>query len=333
MSESQTTTWNRRGVFFFAGCVRCPMAGVGSRGDYESNRVALDNSDTTVTLDRQARRITVDNRVVYPGKSVVADLTFLAEGVHRGGDRSPFAIHLKIFKTGNKFSIDLHRHLRSQEEMIDVEVETFEVVTTDGSRRQVFLDQTIIEGLCKKPGLALRIVKSLMAMRSNIEGVSQDPTAPGFKVADLSLGFGVNKFDWRFSWMMCRAELASLSGDNAELIRRGPVTDMLRDGAWEMKLTIQTDRYLPGVVKRDLFLFGLDELPLLAEARERGLRKGQSLSFRFQRGDGEVGLDGQREPLPGALDVARAYIEFHMLGGLLAEEAERVVAEHQARAG
>jgi hypothetical protein len=304
------------------------MAGVGSRGDFESNRIALDSSDTTVTLDRQAARITVDNRVEYADKSVVADLTFLAEGIHKGGTRSPFAIHLKIFKTGTKFSIDLHRHLRSQEEMVDVEVEPFEVFATDGNQRHVYLDQDKIQRLCKKPGLALRILKSLMAMRSNIKGLRQDPSVPGFKVADLSLGFGTN----RFSWMMCRAELASMSGDNAALIQGGDVNEMLREGAWEMKLTVHTDKYLPEVVKRDLFLFELDERPLLSEARHQGLRKGQSLSFRFNRGDGEVGLDDQSEPLPGALDVARAYIEFHMLGGLLAEEAERVAAEHKASA-
>jgi hypothetical protein len=78
------------------------------------------------------------------------------------------------------------------------------------------------------------------------------------------------------------------------------------------------------VVKRDLFLFGLDELPLLSEVRQRGLRKDQTMSFRFEHGSGEVRLDGRSEPFAGAADVARAYLEFHMLGGLLAESAENV---------
>jgi len=66
--------------------------------------------------------------------------------------------------------------------------------------------------------------------------------------------------------------------------------------------------------------------------RERGLRKGQTLSFRFERGSGEAGLDGRSQPLPGALDVARAYLEFHMLGGLLADQAERAHTHAHARA-
>jgi hypothetical protein len=45
----------------------------------------------------------------------------------------------------------------------------------------------------------------------------------------------------------------------------------------------------------------------------------------FAKGSGEIALDGQVAPLPGALDVARACIEFHMLGGLIAESAEAKV--------
>jgi hypothetical protein len=97
---------------------------------------------------------------------------------------------------------------------------------------------------------------------------------------------------------------------------------MLRDGAWEMKLTALSEKWLPEVVKRDLFLYGLEEVPLLRDVRARGLRKGQTLAFRFSKGSGELALDGETAPLPGALDVARAYIEFHMLGGLIAERVE-----------
>ena len=77
-------------------------------------------------------------------------------------------------------------------------------------------------------------------------------------------------------------------------------------------------------MQRDLFLFGLDELKLLADVRARGLRKGQTMSFRFEKGRGEVVLGGQSEAFPGAMDVARAYLEFHMLGGLLCECADNL---------
>ena len=158
-----------------------------------------------------------------------------------------------------------------------------------------------------------------MAMKDNLEGVKQDPAAPGYKLADLSVGFGA----LGMTYMMARAELASLDGGNAPLIAKGNVPDMLREGAWEMRLTALSEKWLPEVVQRDLFLYGLDEIPLLRDVRARGLKKGQTLAFRLQKGGGEIRLDGETTPLPGAHDVARAYIEFHMLGGLLAEAAER----------
>jgi hypothetical protein len=71
-----------------------------------------------------------------------------------------------------------------------------------------------------------------------------------------------------------------------------------------------------------MFLFGLADIPLLEPLVQHGMKKGQTLAFRLRKDGGEVVLDGVSTPLPAAHDVARAYIEFHMLGGLLAESAE-----------
>ena len=73
---------------------------------------------------------------------------------------------------------------------------------------------------------------------------------------------------------------------------------MLRDGTWEMKLTALSEKWLPEVVQRDLFLYGLEEMPLLREVRARGLRKGQTLAFRFSNGSGEIVLDSEAVAAP-----------------------------------
>ncbi|MBS1120331.1 MAG: hypothetical protein H6Q90_2559 [Deltaproteobacteria bacterium] len=314
----QPSRFNSRGIFFFSGRIQCPLAGIGSRPADASNRLVLDDAMSEVTIDREARRITVRNDHGYAKKTNVADLMFLAEGVTGSGERSPFSIHLKVQKTGHKYGVDLHRHLRNGNPMVRAEYEPYEVVAIDGGKSLVLLDQQRTDQLISKPSIALRIVKAFMAMKDNLEGQQQDPGAPGYRVADLSVGFGALGLDY----MMARAQLVSLDGGNAALIERGSVPDMLREGAWEMKLTALSEKWLPEVVQRDLFLYGIDELPLLAEVRQRGLLKGQTLAFRFDRTGGTVALDDKSTPLPGALDVARAYIEFHMLGGLLAEHAE-----------
>lgn len=309
----------QRGIYFFSGRVTCPLAGIGSRGDDESNRLVLDDADTEVTIDREHGTITVRNDTAYAKKTTVADLMFLADGFAADGSRTPFSIHLKVQKTGHKYGVDLHRHLRNATPIVRADYEPFVVTAHDGTSSTVVLDRERADQLITKPSLALRVVKALMAMSDNLDGVQQDPTKPGYRVADLSVGFGA----LGFNYMMARAQLVSLDPRNHELIERGSVPDMLRDGAWEMRLTALSDKWLPEVVQRDLFLYGLDEIPLLRDVRARGLRKGQTLAFRLHKDGGELALDGQTAPLPGAHDVARAYIEFHMLGGLLAEAAER----------
>jgi hypothetical protein len=311
--------YNARGIYFFSGRVTCPLAGIGSRKDDESNRLVLDDADTEVLIDRERGTISVHNDKAYAKKTTVADLEFLADGFAADGTRTPFSIHLKVQKTGHKYGVDLHRHLRNATPLARADYEPFVVTAYDGATSTIVLDRARTDDLISKPSLALRVVKALMAMSDNLEGVQQDPAKPGYRVADLSVGFGA----LGLNYMMARAQLVSLDAGNKELIERGSVPEMLRGGAWEMRLTALSEKWLPEVVQRDLFLYGLDEIPLLRDVRARGLRKGQTLAFRLRKDGGEVALDGQIHPLPGAHDVARAYIEFHMLGGLLAEAAER----------
>ena len=326
-TEPATQVFEERGIHYFAGRVRCPLAGIGSRPAHHSNRLALDRDDTCVIVDRDGGRITVYNPHHYDQKTIVADLTFLAEGRTRSGNATSFELHLKIFKKGERFSTDFHRHMRTQESLASAVFEPFEVVATDGERDVVLTDEEASQRLCTRPSLGLLVVKAMMAMRDNLDGVEQRPTEPGFRLADLSMGFGPD----RFGWMMVRAKLESLMDDCSELVAKASPADMLRQGSWQLTVTPFTTFMMPEVVKRDLFLFGLDEHPLLADVRKRGLEKGQTLGFRIHQIRGEVGLDGRYEELDGAIDIARAYLEFHMLGGLLLEHTERQTQAYTER--
>ena len=308
------------GVHYFDGRVPCPLAGVGSRGPNESNRIALDDDDTAVTVDRETAQITIVHKKRTRTKTIIADLMFLAIGSAAGSGRQiPFGIHLKVFKTGNKISTDFHRHMRTQDELTDAEFEPFTVVVTDGSHAEVVLDPASVLGLIRKPSRLHLLIKSMMAMRNHVDGIRQDRASPGYCLADLSMGFGRG----RLAWMMTRAKLESLSSDNAKLIDGGSLVNMLAEGAWRLEIRAFTDKYLPKVIARDLFLFGLGGSKLLAPVLERGLAANQSLAFRFEKGSGAIEFDGREEPLENAVDVARAYLEYHMLGGLLIEETEK----------
>ncbi len=321
--DTETTAprvYRGRGIWYFDGKIKCPLAGIGDRAAFDGNRLVIEDDRPTVTIDRARAQIEVVTAGSYPTKALVADLTFLADGVTARGDRVPLAIHLEIFRDGDRFVLDLHRHLRTQDPLVDAEFEAFTVIADDGRTRQTVLDRGIVLGLIRKPSLTHRIIKAFMAMKDHAEGVTQDLSKPGFAVADFEMGFGLGPL----AKMLVRARLTSLR-PAADLGDARTAGELLARGAWELEVTALAEKYLSDVIKRDLMLYGLEDVPLLQSVRERGLTRGQKLAFRFDGDHGEIRLDGVTAPMPGAPNVARAYLEFHMLGGLLAEHAERFV--------
>lgn len=310
-------TLSTRGVLFFPGRVRCPFAGLGQRGDHDSNRLAVDDPNTVATLDRERREIVFSNSARYAERAVLGDVLFLVDGVTATGKRTPLSLHLKVHKKGHSFFCDLHRHLRTSEPIVDAEIEPFTVVLRDGAREKRVLTPESAQATIRKLPFMMRVIKTIMLTRDNLIGVEQDPQKPGFAVADLSMGFGL----FGFNHMIVRAQLMSLTPLQKPALGRGLV-ETLQQGSWEFRLTALANTWLGPVIKRDLFLFGLEDLPVLRKVRERGLLPGETMSFRFERGRGAVSHDAQTMELPNATDVARSYLECHLLGGLLAEYAE-----------
>ena len=80
-------------------------------------------------------------------------------------------------------------------------------------------------------------------------------------------------------------------------------------------------------LRRDLFLLGLDQVPVVAAGiAAGGLKKGETLAFTMRGGKGSVSWGDRRDDLAAPLDVARAFFEFNFLGALLAQQVERASA-------
>lgn len=302
-------------VVFLSGRITCPLAGVGRRAANASNRLVIDDPATEVTVDRTTGQITIHDERDCAPNTVLVDLVWLAEGIDAEGRRTPFTVHLEVTKTGHAFAIDLHTHEPPGMPRHRVELEPFEIVAVDGGRRHVLVNFKRLAAVAGRQPLSRRLAMALTTTRDHLAGVTQDAGAPGYRVVDRSIGIGA----LGRGLLLVRARLTSLAASNAPLIARGSLAEMLREGSWELSLEALTERWLPELVKRDLFLFGLEEVPLLAPVRARGLVAHQVLAFRCGAGSGEVRLDGATAPLPDALEVARAYLEYHMLGGMIAQ--------------
>jgi hypothetical protein len=302
-------------VTFLHGRVRCPLAGVGGRPADASNRLVVDAATTEVTVDRDAGQITIHDDRSCATKTVLVDFVWLAEGIDAAGRATPFTIHAEITKTGTAFAIDIHTHEQARLPRARVAYEPFEIVAVGGGQRVVLLDLERLAAVARKSPLVRRLAQTLTTTRDHLAGVAQDPGAPGYRVVDRSIGIGV----LGRGLLLVRARITSLVTSNAALIARGSLVEMLLEGSWELSIEALTERWLPELVQRDLVLFGLADLPLLAPVRRRGLRAHQTLAFRTIAGDGELRLDDATAPLSSALDIARAYLEFHMLGGVIAD--------------
>ena len=311
-----------RGVGYFEGRVRCPLAGVGQRAPFASNRLGLDDDYSRVTVDGAAKRIIVDNSHAYPHRQVIVDLMLLGTAAAADGRRVPLGVHVKLEKKKSRVDVDVHPHWTEQAALHDPEVEPFEVIVREGSGERVVVTRDALLRAAVQNKIAYRIEDSLIEVRDNLEGQPLPRSlGAGAALANLSLGFGTK----HLNKMLLRAELLSLDDANRALAGK-PVAEQLARGAWELRLTALSSLLSQETLRRDLFLLGLDGLPVIAVGMARGLGKGESLTFQFRAGKGHVAWGAANQDFDGALDVARAFLEFNFLGALLARQALAVVA-------
>ena len=115
--------------------------------------------------------------------------------------------------------------------------------------------------------------------------------------------------------MLIRAEVRSLDAANAALAGQPPAT-LLARGSWQLRLTAMSSLLPQETLRRDLFMLGIDRLPVVAAGIARGgLKKGETLAFTFRHGMGRVSWGDKEDDLPAPLDVARYVPRVQLPGG------------------
>jgi hypothetical protein len=313
-----------RGVYYFAGRVPCPLAGVGKRPADHSNRVALDDEHTQVIIDRPASRIVVRNDHRYADKAIIADLMFLAQARTQAGETVPAGVHVKLEKKGDEVEVDLHPHWTVRDKLVSAVLETFDIVQAQRQGDKILVRAGDLAKASVDSKIIYQMAGQILEIKDNRARAGAPTMARGTTLADLSLGFG-NRV---LSKMLVRMQVVSTDDANKAL-RGSTLADLLAKGAWELRLTAQSSLLSQDTLRRDLFLLGLDRLPVVAAGMQRGLKKGETLTFAFHGGQGKVTW-GNSEPLPDALDVARAFMEFNFLGAVLGRQVAQTVPASRA---
>jgi hypothetical protein len=319
-AEEAARQYRSRGVYYFDGAVVSRLAGVGSRGAHATNRLVLDDDRSVVTVDRERHRIVLRNTHRYGLDDLVGCLLFLGRGTTASGENVPLGVHLKIHKTRNRFHARLHPHPTVRDEIVAATFEPFEVVLSNGESETSALTPDGMREAVRDPVLTARLASIFLQVEDRLEGQAIEPEKPGARLVDLSIGFGSEKVNLD----VARVQLVSKTPENAELIRSGALPAMFRRGSWELRIEAESPAILPSEFKRDLFLFGLDDLGILDPLKRRGLLHGEALVVGLDDGVGFVEFDGARAEIANPADVARAYLEFHFVGGVLSQQVSRL---------
>jgi hypothetical protein len=308
--------YHGRGIYYIEGSVRSPLGALGERSAFATNRLVLDDAHSRVTVDRANHRIVFRNEHVYRLNDLVGGLLLIGRGTTLSRREVPVAVHLKIHKTGNHFRVRLHPHPTVREKIASAIFEPFEVVLANGESESPALTHEQAVEAVRDPELTARLAEVFMQVTDHLEGVDPSVETAGVPLVDLSFGFGSEELNMK----LARVTLLSNSAANAQLIREGSLAGMLEQGDWEFRV----DSFSPYVPRwyfeRDFFLFGIEDLPAVAPLSRRGLRRGETLVVGLRDGVGYIGVGDVRSEIPDPVEVARAYLEFHFVGGVVAQQ-------------
>jgi len=313
---AEQQTFRGRGVYYIEGPVRSPVGDIGSRSPFATNRLALDDEFSEVRVDRASHRILFRNEHRYGLNELVGCLLLLGRGTTASGREVPVAAHLKIHKTGNRFMPSLHPHPTVREKVVSAVFAPFEVVLSNGKSEKSALTPARMVEAVREPELSARLAKIFVQVTDHLEGATLAPEKPGSALVDLSIGFGGEKINMK----LARVRLLSGNAENGELIRRGSVGVMLEKGEWEFRVDSRSPYVPKWEFDRNFFLFGIERVSALEKVARRGLLGGEALVVGFRDGKGYIGVNGARSEIPNPADVARAYLEFHFVGGVVAQQ-------------
>ncbi len=312
-------TFTRRGVYFFEGPKRSPMAGLGQRGDHESNRLALDDDRSVATWDPHGRKLVIKNTHEYEDETQIACVLLLGTGTTESGKTVPTGVHLMVYKDEDEFVTTIHGHVVVREGMRQADFLSLQVVLDDGKTRTVALTKSIGLRAVREPfeDSTLASLIGLVGV-DNLEGQEVDITKPGARLADGSVGLGRGFF----SKLVLRAQLIALDG--ARPVPPGtPWTEVFRTGGFELRLTALSSLLPQEPWPRNLFLLGLEEIPVLRPLKEEGLADGQTVAFTFRDGKGTVRLGNDSAPVADAAEAVRRYLEFDFVGGIIRHQLQQ----------
>jgi hypothetical protein len=309
-----------RGVFHFASTEGCPpdLMGGTTGNNAQCNRIALDVPDAHASLDADAHTIVISADAAHDSKTVIGDVLLHGSGIAADGQRVPLSLHVLLRRSGKTWKPDTYVHSPVRGKFDDIVMPPYRISVREGSTERVLFTAEQARNLLAHPSLAARVANYFVVVRPSDE---KHPSAN-----DITISLGVGKV----SKSLMRAGFTSEEPTTTDL------NQLLTNGSWSLKLQALSSHIPVWVVQRQLFIFGLEDSPLLKDVRERGFNKQDTLEFGARNGTGYLRYNDREEAFPAAATSGYAFMQDSFIGLILAwhrkPEAQTTAATAQQSA-
>ncbi|QJI43963.1 hypothetical protein HKK52_24375 [Pseudomonas sp. ADAK2] len=291
-----------RGVFHFASTEGCPpdLMGGTTGNNAQCNRIALDLPDARASLDTEAHTIVISAYAAHDSKTVIGDVLLHGSGIASDGQRVPLSLHVLLRRSGKTWKPDTYVHSPVRGKFDDIVMPPYRISVREGSTERVLFTAKQARDVLAHPSLAARVANYFVAVRPSD---AQNPSAN-----DITIALGVGKV----SKSLMRAGFTSDESTSTDL------NQLLTNGSWGLKLQALSSHIPVWVVQRQLFIFGLEDSPLLQDVREHGFNKQDTLEFGARNGKGYLRYNDREEAFPGAATSGYAFMQDSFIGLILA---------------
>lgn len=292
-SQAAPSELHGRGVFHFSSFSHCTIA------DNDCNRISLDVVDAQASVDTQTHSIVIDADTTHDG-TVIGDVLLHGSGLTLEGQRVPLSLQVLLRRTGKDWKADTYVHAPVRGRFSGIELEPYQINVRQGAGEQVLLTASQARATMAHPSLAARLASYFVVVHPS------DAKKPA--TDDITIGIGAGLL----TKPLLRASFIVDPSNSARL------KSVLANGTWNLRLQALSSLIPTWAVQHQLFLFGLEDSPLLRDVRKGGMHKHDILELGAIQGKGYLRYNGVEESFPAATTAGSAFMRESFIGLILA---------------
>ena len=299
-SHASAEDYTGRGVFPFASSTGCPVP-----SQPACNRIALDDADTHATLDTATHQIRFANARSYDKKTMVGDVVLHGHGTAADGRVVPLSLHVFVYKDDDTWKISAHAHAPVRGKFSQIVLEPYTLMVMDGGTAKAILTPDEGVKVIADPSFAAEMARVFVQLRDNR---GEPDAAP-----DLTIALGLGKV--AKSVVRVQLQMDAPAPDQS-------LEQQLQHGTWALRLQPKSSHVPRDTVARDLFLFGLEQLPVLQDVVANGFKHKLPMVMGADKGNGYVIVGETRVAYPNAAESALAFLQNSFMGEIVAYQQQ-----------